>query len=96
MESRGGGGSSRFRPKRFEISWGVWGKNKKIRAGGATLCVNGRRKKADPDTYIKENMGKVPKKAVFGNFAPGNLKTEQNYIAYYVGIIFLNFGQIFF
>ena len=30
-------------------------------------------------------MGKVPKMAVFVNFAPGNLKTEKNDIAYLVG-----------
>ena len=29
-------------------------------------------------------MGKVPKMAVFGNFAPGNLKIEKNDIAYHV------------
>ena len=47
---------------------------------------NGKRKKnADPGTYIKGNMGKVPKMAVFGNFAPGSLKTEKNDIAYHVG-----------
>ena len=57
---------------------GSLGKKKKNRAGGATLCVNGKRNKnADPGTYIKGNMGKVPKMAVFGNFASGNLKTEQ-------------------
>ena len=33
-------------------------------------------------------MGKVPKMAVFGNFAPGNLKTEKYDIAYHVGIFF--------
>ena len=33
-------------------------------------------------------MGKVPKMAVFENFAPGNLKIEKNDIAYHVGIFF--------
>ena len=30
-------------------------------------------------------MGKVPKMTVFGNFAPVNVKTEKNDIAYHVG-----------
>ena len=33
-------------------------------------------------------MGKVPKMTVFGNFAPVNLKTEKNDIAYRVGNFF--------
>ena len=41
-------------------------------------------------------MGKVPKMAVFGNFAPGNLKTEKNDIAYHVGVFFLKFWPTFF
>ena len=35
-------------------------------------------KNIDPGTYIKGNMGKVPKITVFGNFAPVNLKNENN------------------
>ena len=33
-------------------------------------------------------MEKVPKMAVFLNFAPGNLKNEKNDIAYHVGFFF--------
>ena len=42
-------------------------------------------------------MGKVPKMAVFGNFAPGNLKTENNDRAYRVGkFVSKILAQIFF
>ena len=33
-------------------------------------------------------MGKVPKMTVFGNFAPVNLKSEKNDMAYRVGNFF--------
>ena len=84
----GEGVSSRFRPKSFGISWGVWKKKKTICAGGGTWCANGKRKKTPIQALIKGNMGKVAKMAVFGNFAPCNLKTEKNDIAYHVGIFF--------
>ena len=69
---------------------GSLGEKEKCSAGGASLCHNGKRNKnADSGTYIKGNMGKVPKMAAFGNFARGNLKTEKKYdIAYHVVIFF--------
>ena len=42
-------------------------------------------KNADLGTYIKGNMGKAPKIAIFVDFHPLNLKTEKNDIAYHVG-----------
>jgi len=42
-------------------------------------------------------MGKVPKMAVFRNFAPVNLKTEKNDLAYHVGNFFSKIlAKIFF
>ena len=67
----------------------MFGKKRKNFAPGVEHCVSTANvKNADPGTYIKWNMGKVPKMAVFGNFTPGNLKTEKNDIAYHVGNFF--------
>ena len=42
-------------------------------------------KNAALGTYIKGNMGKVPKIAIFVDFHPLIVKTEKNEIAYHVG-----------
>ena len=71
---------------------GEFGKKRKQFAPGVEHCVPKENvKNADPGTYIKGNMGKVPEMTVFGNFSPGNLKTEKNDIAYHVGNFFSKF-----
>ena len=68
---------------------GSLGKKEKKFAPGVEHCVSTAnvKKRRSRHLYIGE-YGKVPKMAVFGNFAPGNLKTEKNGIAYHVGIFF--------
>ena len=50
---------------------GEFGKKRKKIAPGVQHCVpTANVKNADPGTYIKGNMGKVPKMAVFRKFCP--------------------------
>ena len=57
---------------------GEFGKKIKKIAPGVQHCVpTANVNNADPGTCMG-NMGKVPKIAIFGNFPPGNQKTEKN------------------
>ena len=77
--------------------WSLGKKRKKFAPGEHHCAITANVKNADPGTYIKGNMGKVPKMTVFGNLAPVNLKTEKNDIAYHVGDFFSKIlSKIFF
>ena len=100
QQNLGGGGTPLDLGLKVSGYHGEFGKKRNKFAPGVEHCVitaNVKKRRSRHFLYKKGEYGKVPKMPVFGNFAPVNLKTEKNDIAYHVGYFFSKIlAKIFF